>query len=180
MTTRICSGRGDCLTQNCDPSVPDLYVKYRDVTCEHNCEPVKCPNFAMCGEIGPKWYFGCHGGRCFHCNMFFGKNLTFPEEPQECPICIDISPCVQQPNCSHAVCIACFRRTRYDGPPREEQPPFPYPDREDEYDSLSPPAELLNDPLVIAWNDQLNLQDDMRSIRYEEEANLRKCPLCRS
>jgi hypothetical protein len=177
--SRTCSGSGVCLSQNCDPSIPSAYVKYSDTTCEHNCEPVKCPNFAVCREICPKWVLSCHGGRCLHCNMFFGKNLTFKDDPEECPVCMEVAPCVVQPNCSHSTCIACFRRCRFDGPPREAQPPFPYPDREDEYDDLDCPDELYNDPLVIAWNDELNRQDDERSLRYEAEKSLRACPLCR-
>jgi hypothetical protein len=179
-TQRICTGLGDCLEQNCDRSIDSVYVKYRDVICHHDCEPVKCPNFAVCGEIGPQWYFNCHRGWCWSCKDKFGKTLTFLEEPAECPICTEVGSCVVQPNCNHSICITCFKRTRIDGPPREPQPPFPYPDRDDEYNSLDAPAELLRDPLVLAWNTQLEHQDLERSMRYQAEEYLRKCPLCRS
>lgn len=176
--SRTCTGLGDCLCQNWDPSNLAMYVKYHDMTCEHNCEPVDCPNFALCSESCPKWYLSCHGGRCLHCNMFFGKNLTFKEEPEECPVCMETAQCVVQPKCDHAMCISCFKRC-WNGAPRPEQPPFPYPEREEEYESLECPSELHNDPLVIAWNNELTRQDDEVSARYEAEGNLRKCPLCR-
>ncbi len=181
-TQRTCSGRGECLEQNCDSSIPALYVKYKDTTCEHNCEPVKCPNFAMCGEADPKWVLSCHDGRCLYCNMFFGKNLAFPEEPQECPICLETKPSVVQPNCSHTVCIDCFKRSRFNGPPRTGEPQFPYPDLEDEYfetgnESSNP---MFFDPLVMKYNEDWNRWDNAWQESYTREGNLRKCPMCRS
>jgi hypothetical protein len=178
--SRVCSGSGDCLQQT------DLcggYGKYADTTCEHNCQPIKCPNFAVCGDMCPQWYLDCHGGRCWQCKWRFGKNLTFKEEPEECPVCMDTAPCVVQPDCSHAVCISCFKRCRFDGPPKAEEPPFPYPDQEDEYFDWDPiqgvQHPLYNDPLVVAWHDDLTRLGNEWSYRYRNEENLRKCPICR-
>ena len=176
---RICTGYGECLMQTFDCN---NYGKYPDMVCEHNCEPVKCPNFAMCENAGPKWYLGCHDGRCQPCNMFFGKNLTFKEEPEECPVCMETTLCVGQPNCSHAVCIVCFRRCRFNGPPRRGEPPFPYPDKEDEYFDTGnePENPLYHDPLVVKYNRDWNRWEDAWQEANSMEENLRKCPICRS
>lgn len=181
-TQRICTGVGDCLEQNCDRSIDSVYVKYRDVICHHDCQPVKCPNFAVCGEICPQWYFNCHRGWCWSCKDMFGKTLTFLEEPAECPICTEVGSCVVQPNCTHSVCITCFKRMRIEGPPRTGEPQFPYPDREDEYfDTGNEPSNpLYHDPLVQQYNRDWERWDNEWNYRHGMEENLRKCPLCRS
>jgi hypothetical protein len=184
---RPCTGKGECLEQNCDRSVHELYVKSTDYTCTHNCEPVKCPNFAVCGEICPQWLFNCHRGRCIHCKTWFGKDLTFPEEDQYCPICFDTKPSVVQPNCTHSVCIDCFKRTRVDGPPKNPEPPFPFPEQEDEYfetGPFDPPHPLDTDPVsreaIRSWNTAMDVWEDEWCARRRGEENLRKCPICRS
>jgi hypothetical protein len=175
-----CPGNGSCLEQT---DALGGYSKYADTNCEYNCQPIKCPNFAVCREQGPTWYLSCHGGRCLHCKLSFGKNLTFKEEPEECPICMDTGPSVVQPDCSHAVCISCFKRCRFDGPAKPEQPPFPYQNQEDEYFDWDPRQEgrhpLYDDPLVVAWDDNLTRLEEEWAHRYRNEENLRKCPICR-
>lgn len=178
-TLHGCSGDGSCLTQttNCN-----TYGRNPEFTCVRNCEPMKCPNFQVCGTYAPEWYFRCHHGRCQPCNMKFGKNLVFPEEPQECPICFDTGPSVIQPNCTHSVCIDCFKRTRVDGPPRTGEPQFPYPDREDEYfdhDPFQPPHPLENDPLVVRYHAAWERWDNEWNANYNAEQHLRRCPMCR-
>jgi hypothetical protein len=178
-TQRTCSGDGDCLTQTFDENT---YGKNPEYSCQHDCQPQECPNFRVCGTLAPRWYFGCHGGRCWGCKYKFGKNLTFLDEPQECPVCLETGLCVIQPNCSHSICIACFKRTRVNGPPRTGEPQFPYPDREDEYfetgnESSNP---MFHDPLIVKYNADWNLWQDDWDRRYASEENLRKCPLCRS
>lgn len=178
---RICTGDGDCLTQTTDCNT---YGKDPDVSCVHNCQPVECPNFKVCGQVCPKWLLGCHDGRCWSCNFHFGKNLTFLEEDQECPICLETKPSVVQPNCTHSVCIDCFKRTRVDGPERRPPPPFPFPDQEDEYDN----TPLCEHPLDIdptsraairSWEAAMDVWEDEWNQRHAAEENLRKCPLCR-
>lgn len=59
---------GECLRQT-------GYGYYNDNGC--NCTVVPCPNHFLCGNSHPKWFLGCHGGRCLNCNMHFGSpNLT--------------------------------------------------------------------------------------------------------
>ena len=91
--------------------------------------------------------------------------------------------CIVQPDCSHAVCIPCFRRCRFDGPPRINEPQFPYPDKEDEYfDDIGnvPENPLFHDPLVLEYNRLWNQWDNDIDAQYAREENLRKCPICRA
>jgi hypothetical protein len=177
---RVCTGNGSCLTQTTDYNT---YGKDPRFTCIHDCQPVKCPNFTVCGYIAQQWYLDCHGGWCWKCKSQFGKNLTFPEEDQECPICFDTKPCVVQPNCTHVACIECFKRMRIEGPPRTGEPQFPYPDQEDAYyetGPFDPPHPLETDPRVQGYHIAHERWEEEHSLRWQGEENLRKCPLCRS
>ena len=114
--------------------------------------------------------------------MFFGKNLTFRDSPEECPVCMEVSECVIQPNCSHTICISCFKRCRFDGPHRTDEPQFPYPEQEDEYyDGIGnvPENPLYHDPLVIKYNADWERWQHERDLAWSREENLRKCPICR-
>lgn len=96
---------GECLRQT-------GYGYYNDNGC--NCTVVPCPNHFLCGNSHPKWFLGCHGGRCLNCNMHFGSpNLTLVPTPSECLVCTEISIHVQIPGCSHKLCIDCFHRIYY-------------------------------------------------------------------
>lgn len=175
-----CSGFGECLQQSLEIGI--AYTKNTDILCEHNCQPLKCPNFAVCGDESQKWVYGCHGGRCIHCNMNFRKNLTINDTPEECPICTEVSQCVVLPNCTHRLCITCFRRCYVNGPPRVGEPPFPYPEKEDEYFETGNEHtnQLYHDPLVMKWNDDWEKWDDEWNSKYRNESNLRTCPICRA
>jgi hypothetical protein len=173
-----CDGFGNCLTQTDDVN---CYGKLPDVTCTHGCQPIDCPNYAVCGNNGPKWYMLCHHGRCTTCDMRYGKNLPFKEEPEECPVCMETSECVMLPKCGHTMCVQCFKRC-VDGPPRANEPRFPYPDKEDEYfdqgnEETNP---LFHDPLVVKYNADWNLWEDEWNHQYDREHNLRACPMCRT
>ena len=44
-----CPGDGSCLIQ----SGYRTYEKSADIICNNHCEPVKCPNFKVCGASNP-------------------------------------------------------------------------------------------------------------------------------
>ena len=162
-------------------STGPAYVRNPDIPCDRNCQPIKCPNFMVCGDIAPMWYFQCCHGTCRNCDMMFGKKLDLKEDPEECPVCIEIAPAVVQPNCQHSVCINCFKRCWY-GAARNDEPRFPYPDREDEYFDYEPSYEvhpLYTDPLVVKYHADWNRWDDDWNAKRATEGHLRKCPLCR-
>lgn len=85
------------------------------------------------------------------------------------------------PNCTHSVCVDCFKRCMYgeDIP----QPPFPYPmNIEDEYfDSggREDPEWCARYPLVKKWSKDLEKWENDRDEKYKKEASLRLCPYCR-
>lgn len=147
---------------------------------------IKCKNYKICGEILPKWWYECKNNYlCTNCHMLFGTwgndnhgkgELTF-DCNLECPICLVSSECVTYPNCEHSVCIDCFKRCFYGS--SQEEPIFPYPDIEEEY--YKDPYDKKWDKYVLIkdWIKNCIKIDEQNSLKYENEENLRKCPLCR-
>lgn len=174
MATRICTGNGDCLTQTTDVNT---YGKYPDVSCSHNCQPLKCPNFLVCGSVGPKWFLDIHRGTCWTCRSKNFRNLEFSED--ECPTCLDTKMCVKLLNCSHKQCVDCFRRCQWGRGQQYFGVMFPYPDLEDEYEDDPDNERWKNDEKVQKWWRDCELAEVRRQMEYETEKNLRCCPLCR-
>jgi len=172
MATRICTGNGECLTQTTDMNT---YGKYPDMTCSYNCEPMKCPNYLVCGAICPKWLFGCHRGTCVNCAVLNFGNLEFSED--ECPTCLDTKTCLKLLNCSHKQCVDCFRRSWYG----KERPdiPFPIPELEEEYYDTSEEDRWQQNQLVVDWQARCDIAYDLWESEHQREQNLRCCPLCR-
>ena len=179
--TTICHGYGDCLKQKDDLSYSED-SKYADMTCEHNCKLVSCPNGLICdNDKLPEWTIIIKkSGLCRHCDMYFGKKLDVVENT-ECPICTETTTCVIQPRCTHPTCISCFKRCWYGGD-RPPQPPFPYSDEvENEWVEVDDddPEFHAKYPLVRQWmiDDQNHAIQESLNMRKEE--SLRVCPLCR-
>jgi len=109
-----CNGDGECLLQD------DIneYSKNPEILCIHNCIPVKCKNFEICGCMFPKMYIGCWGGKgcCVNCDMIFGEwnggkgILEISENIQECCVCLEEKKLVSLPKCIHSVCIECLKK----------------------------------------------------------------------
>jgi hypothetical protein len=177
MEPRICDGYGDCLCQ-CEDGNYRADNKHSFVTCTHRCTPKKCPNFLVCENIVPEWLLLCKGGHCLKCDMAFGKVLTFSTEDEECPVCLETKPTVKLLNCDHTMCFSCFKRC-WDGPPEPPQPPFPYPEFEDEFEEDVMNHPLNFDPRVIKWYRDMDAWEQRRSAAYEMERSNRQCPLCR-
>ena len=175
-----CSGYGECLTQttNCN-----TYGQSPDFTCTHNCKPISCCNEIVCGSWLPPWFHGLKKAGiciCVNCDVAFGKKLDIVESA-ECPVCLETKQSVVMPNCTHSVCVDCFKRCMYgeDIP----QPPFPYPmNIEDEYfDSggREDPEWCARYPLVKKWSKDLEKWENEGYEKYKKEASLRMCPYCR-
>ena len=175
MTTKNCSGKGECLNQcghTSDCNEP--YHKRDDMTCEFNCQPMKCPNYLVCGDVAPKWYYACHWGTCWDCKNRFGKQRVLEFSEDECPVCLETKTCVNMLNCSHKQCIDCFKRCQYGE--KKLRPEFPLPeDKWDDYEE----GLLDNHPLIVKWQDDCNKLDHEESYQYNREENLRCCSLCR-
>jgi len=185
MATKTCDGKGICLTQNTDCNT---YGKYPDVLCEHNCQPISCPNGEVCGYQAQQWYLDCHRGTCWNCKTMFGKILTFVDDT-DCPLCMETTRCVIQPNCTHPTCISCFKRCMYGE--HLPEPNFPYPKEiEEQYYKELDESDIytysdINDkwhcdyPLLVEYDRQLELYNFCKEQKFESEKNLRKCPICR-
>jgi hypothetical protein len=139
---------------------------------------INCKNHEACGEVLPKWWFECKGNYlCTNCDIKFGKTLEFKENA-ECPICLQCKLTVSQPNCGHFACIDCFVRCYYGD--NSGEPSFPYPEIEEEYfEDMENPKWQNYYPLIHRYNvDWENWDANVRQ-KYDEEKNLRQCPLCR-
>lgn len=181
-----CKGDGMCLQQD---DHPNKYTKNPDYVCSFNCQPVKCPNFLVCGNDDPQCILWCHAGRCYHCDLMFGKwcdssnkgNLIFIDNLEECCICLDNNKVgVSQPKCEHYICVDCFKEC-YFAECDIESPPFPYDGSiEDEYDDNPDDIRWNSDPLIILWRYYCDTEEIERNEWYNDRENLRKCPLCRT
>ncbi len=82
---------------------------YREGDCAQNCQPIKCPNYLLCGQPCPQWFLWCHSNRCNYCNESFGCDLTFIEKVEECCVCMIEKPVFIRWGCPHELCVDCFR-----------------------------------------------------------------------
>ena len=154
---------------------------------------IKCKNYELCESVLPKWWFETKGNYlCTDCHMMFGswkyqgieyktgKGVLDISENIECPICLEVKRSISHPNCNHTLCIDCFKRCYYGEDDTENEPQFPYPDIEDEYYNNQENPKWNNDyPLIKQYNEDWNKWDDGEQKKYENEKNLRICPLCR-
>ena len=155
---------------------------------------IKCKNYELCEAVLPKWWFECKGNYlCTNCHMLFGtwkfkgqeyktgKGILKITDNLYCPICLETKRSIEQPNCEHKVCIDCFKRCYYGDDDLENEPQFPYPDIEDEYEGDQSNPRWDNDyPLIKKYNEEWNKWDDEKNKKYENEGNLQKCPICRA
>jgi hypothetical protein len=175
-----CSGDGECLGQT---DLEYSYEKRIDITCTHNCQPIKCPNYLVCGALEPQRILWCYHGTCHNCHWMCGEKfggkgaLKFTKET-ECPICMDTKTCVEGLRCEHNICVDCFKRCHYGD--HKPQPQFPYSrEIEDKYDETSRDARWLGDPLIAKWKADWVQYERDEEFTYRKEASLRVCPLCR-
>ena len=150
---------------------------------------IKCKNYELCKSLLPKWWFECKGNYlCIDCHMLFGtwgegytgKGILEISDNLECPICLENKRSITQPNCEHTLCIKCFKRCYYGVDNTENEPSFPYPYIEDEYYEDQDNKKWDTDyPLIKIYNEEWDKWVDEKNQKYENEENLRKCPLCR-
>jgi hypothetical protein len=156
-------------------------------------EGIKCKNYELCKTILPR----CEANYlCTNCHMMFGtwgnshngRGILETRNIIECPICLEHKKGISQPRCDHFICIDCFKRCYYGDIEDEEtmvkrQPIFPYPDIEEEYFENPKDPRWENDPrkeLIDLYNEEFDNWENENDEKYENEENLRKCPLCRS
>lgn len=158
---------------------------------------IKCRNYEVCNEILPDWWKNCKGKwLCTNCDMMFGswsyknssgenirkngKGILNFRDDEDCVICLETKRCVSQPNCDHFLCIDCFKRCYYGDDMSDLEPPFPYPEIEDEYYEDTDNERWNEYPLIEIYQNAWNAWDDYKQMKYESEEHLRNCPICRS
>ncbi len=178
MSQNICNGDGICLEQiDCNNG----YKKHDNISCNHNCQPVKCPNYIICGRLEPQYILWCHKGVCMSpCGILFhNKHLQFFENI-ECPICLETKICVKQLHCDHKICTDCFKRCHLPPYWNDPEPEFPYDSElEDEYYSHWENPRWRNDPLIQKYERDSKNWEIEREIREANESYLKVCSICR-
>ena len=178
--TSICSGKGECLTQ----IGTNTYDKLPGYTCSHNCSPIPCCNEIVCGSQLPPWFHGLKKAGiciCINCDCQFDKKLDVVESA-DCPVCLETKLSVTMPNCTHTMCVDCFKRCMY-GEPDGPEPQFPYNDEiEEEWakGGDNNPEWCARYPLAKKWDRAWNKWQDACDVKREKEASLRLCPYCRA
>jgi len=142
---------------------------------------IKCNNYELCKVVLPNWWFDCKGKYiCTICDTKFGKILEM-RDSAECSSCLEEKRSIVQPKCIHSLCIECFKRSWFGDESREEEPVFPYPHIEDEYEVNQENPKWYNEyPLIRTWNIEWNKWNDKKEEQYANEENLRRCHVCRS
>jgi hypothetical protein len=176
MAQTICKGDGSCLEQT---DYRNVYKKYENVSCNHSCQSIQCPNYLVCERLEPQWVLWCHKGTCMNCAVTFHGYLQF-QENIECPICTETSMCVKGLKCSHYICVDCFKRCHLPPYWDDPQPEFPYDSElEDEYESQWDYPRWRNDPLIQKYENDCKLWEVEREIKEASESYLKVCPVCR-
>jgi hypothetical protein len=138
---------------------------------------IQCKNYKLCGSVLPKWWWNCNECYlCTNCENEFGE-LKFQEI--DCPICFDYTQGVSQLKCDHMVCIDCFKRCYYGDEDADNEPKFPYPELEEEYAADPVHPKWDHYPFIHVFHEEWNKWDQQRMAKYDKEASLRVCPLCR-
>ena len=177
---KYCNGSGDCLIQ---VDNPNQYEKNPEYSCDHGCKPIPCDNNVFCDVILPTWFLGLKRSGvclCMSCESMFHKKLIIVED-RECPICMETKTGVVLPNCSHSICVDCFKRCMYGE--KIPQPQFPYSDEVlTEWEELGIQDDskfFIKYPLAKIWDSEMKKWETNQSIKYHQEKSLRLCPYCR-
>jgi hypothetical protein len=179
MAQQICKGDGSCLEQ---AGFMNGYKKFDDVECNHNCQPIKCPNYLVCEHLEPQWLLWCHKGVCMSpCGVLFNNTQLQFTENKECPVCLEIKTCVKQLKCIHSICIDCFKRCHLPPYWNDPQPQFPYSSEiEDDYENTINDLRWKNDPLIQKYHEDWDKWELERTMKESSESYLKVCPICRS
>ena len=141
---------------------------------------IRCRNFRLCQTYLPEWWSQYKSQEiCTSCDIFFGtwgtqtgKGVLEFVESVNCPICFETAEGVSYPNCSHFICIDCFKRSWYGKQP----PAFPIPELYTKYTQNSTCVSWNSYPKIVKWKETIR---ELNESKYEEQTYLRKCPICR-
>jgi hypothetical protein len=172
----------------------DLEYERNNVGYDEHCTlenggGIKCKNYELCDSVLPLWWWDCKNMYlCTDCHMRFGtwghginshtgKGILPILDNVDCPICLDHTKCVTYPRCDHYVCIECFKRCWFGD--NSGQPPFPYPEMEEEYYDDQDNQKWKEYPLLKVYDIDCDSWELNRTKKYEREQYLRNCTVCR-
>ncbi len=134
------------------------------------------------------------GTVCWGCKVAYNNEddlesnvyLSFVESI-ECCVCLNTDRGVSFPHCDHYTCIPCHNRCWFGPTPVEIE--FPYPDNNLKSPILNIIKQLyLSDKTNPIWKKDPKMKEYIergynaeseRMEQWEQESNLRQCPLCR-
>ena len=169
---------GECLTQY------GISNKYISINCpnEIKCEPLKCPNYNLCGATFPeRLSYSCER-LCFDCDVYFGpwkngKRVLKQYENNKCHNCSKNKLCFEQPICKHKICKACYNII-YFGNIDDiielkigKEPEHPYNVDGLDYD------DYVKYPLMVEYNKRINIYDNLKEA-IENKMVTGRCPTC--
>ena len=140
-----------------------------------------CSNYKICYGILP--LFRERGtlnyNLCGDCNRLFRKSPTFNRTPGSCDVCKVQDNCFKQVGCRHILCKICFQKCKFGLPDITKEPPFPYPDIEDQYFNETHILWNLHGkyPLIEKWKKKCEKYDTICQSRMSLKKS-DKCPIC--
>lgn len=150
---------------------------------------IKCANFEVCDAwMGVECLSLKSGVLCTNCDILFsdwkngnyGKGVLNFKNNIECPICIETKKCVKYLNCDHYICVDDFKRCFYGDKDLKNEPPFPYPELEDDYYKKNQDHPYYeNDPVIIKYHEKWNEWCVSVDQKHDSETYLRQCCICR-
>ena len=142
---------------------------------------MNCKNFKICkGEDHANGY-------CMECYWKYHYKMLEIKNINECPVCLDEGiEGVKYLNCSHFVCIPCYKKQLYPKTlERTCEPSFPYDsDVEERYGNDQENPKWERDyPLIKQYNKDRNQWDDKWGKKENEivcQLYSDKCSICRA
>lgn len=174
-STKYCKGDGKCIKQ----IYFNTFIKDTNMMCLYNCEKIKCKNYILCNNSEPKWACDLNDGLCNNCNINYGKwkNGKIPTILNAyCPICMEEKESVQLKNCTHSLCVDCYKKCNM--PIMIEPPKFPYDEINYKLYITNPyHMRWLNDTLICRYEKNL-IKWNRNNMKYPSK-NLMLCCMCR-
>lgn len=170
-----CDGNGYCISN-------------KSFICKYDCVLKECPNYFLCNTKCPQNILDFNNGVCFTCIEHFGK--SFENDSRSNPIlevddCIDCPICfsenvegIKNPRCKHYLCNSCFKIIYNFDVKYEDEPLFPFPDKEEEY--YLDPDFFSEDIVINSWKKRwLSWNNEKRKKKLGYNF-IKHCPLCRT
>ena len=176
-----CSGDGRCLIK----TNHNLYCLNSKYKCNKDCHIMQCKNYLVCETLMPEYILKNHDELCVNCFVAFGKwqgghGILPQKKLDECYICYENNIWgISNPNCSHFICIDCFKKCYKDvfsGLYPDPEPEFPFSNDVHQIYSSNPHNEIWNSYEEIS---EWEILHNEWTNRQNNKVNINRCPFCR-